>query len=50
MNNPSNFESKKQAIKRTWTTLNKKVIIPSDTEIEQNPRARSAKLRIAIKN
>ncbi|HZL08515.1 MAG TPA: 16S rRNA (cytosine(1402)-N(4))-methyltransferase RsmH [Prolixibacteraceae bacterium] len=30
--------------------INRKVIIPSDEEIEQNPRARSAKLRIAEKN
>jgi 16S rRNA (cytosine1402-N4)-methyltransferase len=29
--------------------LNNKVIIPSQTEIEQNPRSRSAKLRIAEK-
>lgn len=27
-----------------------KVIIPTDAEIEENPRARSAKLRVAIKN
>lgn len=31
-------------------TITRKVVIPSDTEIEQNPRARSAKLRIAEKN
>jgi 16S rRNA (cytosine1402-N4)-methyltransferase len=30
--------------------INRKVIIPSDEEIERNPRARSAKLRIAEKN
>jgi len=30
--------------------VNRKVIIPSEEEIEQNPRARSAKLRIAEKN
>lgn len=29
--------------------INRKVIVPSDEEIEQNPRARSAKLRIAGK-
>ncbi len=30
--------------------INRKVIVPSDDEIERNPRARSAKLRIAEKN
>lgn len=30
--------------------LNKKVILPTDEEIEKNPRSRSAKLRIFIKN
>lgn len=29
--------------------VNRKVIVPSDEEVEQNPRARSAKLRIAEK-
>ena len=32
-----------------FRTINNKVIIPSEEEIEQNPRARSAKLRIAEK-
>ena len=32
------------------TAINRKVIIPSDEEIERNPRARSGKLRIAEKN
>ena len=32
------------------TAVNRKVIVPSEEEIEQNPRARSAKLRIAEKN
>jgi len=32
------------------TSINRKVIVPSEEEIEQNPRARSAKLRIAEKN
>ena len=27
----------------------KKVIVPTDEELERNPRSRSAKLRIAIK-
>jgi len=30
--------------------INRKVIVPTDEEIERNPRARSAKLRIAEKN
>ncbi|MBW7868087.1 MAG: 16S rRNA (cytosine(1402)-N(4))-methyltransferase RsmH [Brumimicrobium sp.] len=35
---------------KPFTELNRKPIIPSDLEIEQNPRARSAKLRIATRN
>ena len=34
---------------RTFDLVNRKVIIPSDKEIEENPRARSAKLRIIEK-
>jgi 16S rRNA (cytosine1402-N4)-methyltransferase len=30
--------------------INRKVIVPTDEEIERNPRARSGKLRIAEKN
>ena len=38
-------------IKSLWTPLNdRKIILPSKEEIEQNPRARSAKLRVACKN
>jgi 16S rRNA C1402 N4-methylase RsmH len=38
-------------VKKLWTPLNdKKIILPSKEEIEQNPRARSAKLRVASKN
>ncbi len=33
-----------------FTAVNRKVIMPDEQEIEQNPRARSAKLRIAEKN
>ena len=29
--------------------VNNKVIVPSDDEVERNPRSRSAKLRIAEK-
>jgi len=32
------------------TAINRKVIVPSEEEIKRNPRARSAKLRIAEKN
>lgn len=39
----------KQSVSKSWMPLNKKVILPSDREIESNPRARSAKLRIAEK-
>ena len=35
---------------RTLEPVNRKIIIPTDEEIEQNNRARSAKLRIAKKN
>ena len=37
-------------IKKLWTPLSRKVITPSDEEIERNPRSRSARLRIGIKN
>lgn len=30
--------------------VNRKVIVPSEDEITANPRARSAKLRIAVKS
>ncbi|GAB6022652.1 hypothetical protein CHUAL_006743 [Chamberlinius hualienensis] len=33
-----------------WTPINKKVFTPTEKEIQLNPRARSAKLRAAIKN
>ncbi len=35
---------------KLWTPINRKVILPTKQEIEQNPRSRSAKLRVAIKN
>ena len=37
-------------ITRPWTLVNKKPIEPTDAEISVNPRARSAKLRVAAKN
>lgn len=49
-----NFEGKVEKdfygrIKRNFELVNRKVIVPSEEEIEKNPRARSAKLRIAEK-
>lgn len=37
-------------VKTPYKTINNKVIVPDDDEIETNPRSRSAKLRIAEKN
>ena len=37
-------------VKKLWTPLSRKVILPGDEEIERNPRSRSARLRIGIKN
>ena len=36
-------------VQTPWVAINRKVLIPSDDEIRVNPRARSAKLRIAEK-
>ena len=49
-----NFEGKVEKdfyghVKRNFQLVNRKVIVPSEEEIERNPRARSAKLRIAEK-
>ena len=49
-----NFEGKEEKdfyghVKRNFELVNRKVIVPSEEEIERNPRARSAKLRIAEK-
>lgn len=49
-----NFEGKVEKdfyghVKRNFELVNRKVIVPSEEEIEKNPRARSAKLRIAKK-
>ena len=49
-----NFEGKTEQdffgnIKSPFRLVNNKVIVPSDEEIERNPRSRSAKLRIAEK-
>ncbi|WP_298552085.1 16S rRNA (cytosine(1402)-N(4))-methyltransferase RsmH [uncultured Parabacteroides sp.] len=50
-----NFEGKTEQdffgnIKSPFRLVNNKVIVPSDEEIERNPRSRSAKLRIAELN
>ena len=46
-----NIEELKTMVKTLWTPLNnRKVLIPTKEEIEINPRSRSAKLRVAIKN
>lgn len=37
-------------IQTPFRAVNNKVIVPSDEEINQNPRSRSAKLRIAEKD
>lgn len=50
MNPGLSVDSFTNTVKRSWTPLNKKVILPSDLEVQLNPRARSAKLRIACKN
>ena len=49
-----NFEGKVEKdfyghVKRNFELVNRKVIVPSEEEIEKNPRARSAKLRIVEK-
>ena len=49
-----NFEGKVEKdfyghVKGNFELVNRKVIVPSEEEIERNPRARSAKLRIAEK-
>ncbi len=45
-----NLDSFTMKVKKPWTQLTKKILEPSQLEIEKNPRARSAKLRVAIKN
>lgn len=50
-----NFEGKVEkdaifgSVKKDFDLVNRKVIVPTADEIERNPRARSAKLRIAVK-
>ena len=49
-----NFEGKQEKdfygnVSSILTAVNRKIIVPDDEEIERNPRARSAKLRVAEK-
>ena len=37
-------------IERPFTPYNKNVIVPSEEEVERNPRARSAKMRVGIRS
>jgi 16S rRNA (cytosine1402-N4)-methyltransferase len=37
-------------IARPFEVLSKKAILPSEAEIKENPRSRSAKMRVAAKN
>ena len=47
----TNIDDFKAMVQTKWTPLNnRKVIVPTNDEIEMNPRSRSAKLRVAIKN
>jgi 16S rRNA C1402 N4-methylase RsmH len=45
----NNLEEFNTMITRAWLPVNKKVIVPTDEEVELNPRSRSAKLRVAEK-
>lgn len=36
-------------MERRWQSINKHVLVPSNEEIQTNPRSRSAKLRAAIR-
>ena len=38
-----------EMLKKAWQPVLKKVLLPTDSEVADNPRARSARLRAAIK-
>uniref|UniRef100_A0A8B9KL46 12S rRNA N(4)-cytidine methyltransferase METTL15 n=1 Tax=Astyanax mexicanus TaxID=7994 RepID=A0A8B9KL46_ASTMX len=42
-------EAETGRVSRYWTSLEKKVVVPSEEEVRENPRARSAKLRVAVR-
>ncbi|MCB0615306.1 MAG: 16S rRNA (cytosine(1402)-N(4))-methyltransferase, partial [Phaeodactylibacter sp.] len=49
-----NFEGRQEKdfygnIQRPFKVISRKAIVPSEEEVQQNPRARSAKLRIGEK-
>jgi len=48
--NPSRYLPTKENKANLFTTVCKKVLLPSSNEIRENPRSRSAKLRYAIRN
>ena len=50
MKSSPTLEGFSNVVKNPWTPLNKKVILPKNFEIDINPRSRSAKLRVAVKN
>ena len=43
-------EELKQILRKKWTPVSKKVIVPTEEEQITNPRSRSAKLRAAMKS
>ncbi|XP_038052756.1 12S rRNA N4-methylcytidine methyltransferase-like [Patiria miniata] len=46
----TNSEPERTGESKIWAPMNRnKVILPSEEEIEENPRSRSAKLRVAVK-
>jgi len=44
------MKQNEKCLHKYWTPISRKVITASDVEVSENPRARSAKLRVAIKN
>lgn len=38
-----------EGVLKPWDSLSKHVVVPSPEEIEENPRSRSAKMRVASK-
>ncbi|XP_033752103.1 probable methyltransferase-like protein 15 [Pecten maximus] len=40
----------KQILNKKWEPMSKRIVVPSPSECESNPRARSAKLRAAVKS